>query len=289
MIGSFSGMLEAMDTILQRFSTVFSLTANQAFDNIVQILPQAALAILVTGIGLLIAAALYFLAMRVMNVFAVDKLAAKTPLDRILKNAGIHKTVSEIVSLLIFWFVVFFTLVFASDILQLEQLSNFFDLVLRFIPRVIAALLIVFFGMLLGKFLAMLVEQPLRRAHIKHAEKVGKGVYAIVTVFVVLFAFDQLGIDLSFVTTNVMMVLAVVVIILGVGTVFASRTLLENALACYQIRQTLRTGDEVMINDVTGRIAEFTVTSVILSVDDRIVVIPALDFVTDTYSLKRAA
>ncbi len=259
--------------------------ASQAYEKTFNILPEAAIATVIIGVGLLVSAGLYFFAMRAMEFFALDKLAGKTPLQRFLRDIGIHKNVSNILGLLVFWLGVLVTLVFAADVLKLEQVSSALAVVTRFIPQLIAALLIVIFGMLLAKFLQVFVEQTLEKAHLKFAAATGKVVYILVLLFVLHLVVEQLGFRLSFLSTNVMLVVSALLIVAGIGFIVAYRTLLENAAACVQLKQHLRAGQRIAIEGVEGTIRSFTFTSVVLDAGGRSVVLPAIVFFTSTYTV----
>ncbi len=282
-----SGNLFVMENVLERLKGIMSDAGSQSYQKAIDILPEAALAILIIGIGLIVSTALYFLAVRIMEFFAIDKLAGKTPLQRMLRNVGIHKNVSHFLALLIFWLGVLVTLIFAADVLELGHVSNALAMVTLFIPQMIAALLIVIFGMLLAKFLQVFVEQALMKTQVRFATTAGKVVYIAVIIFVLHLVVVQLGFNLSFITTNVMIIFSSLIFIAGVGTMIATRTIIENAFACYQLKQLLAKGQDVSINGTEGTIQEFTNTGVILKTQSGEVVIPALTFFTSTYSLKR--
>lgn len=285
-ISTYSIILRVMETIPERLQGMLSEAWTQAYQKVYEILPEAALAVLIIAVGLFFSAALYFLAVKVMEFFAIDKLAGKTPLQRMLHNIGIHKNISHILALLIFWLGILITLIFAADILNLEQVSNALAVVTRFIPQVIAALLIVIFGMLLAKFLQVFVEQTVGKANMSIAATAGKVVYIAVLVFVLHLVVVQLGFDLSFVTTNVIIIFASLLFIGGIATAFATRTLLESAVACFQLKRLLKVGQEVSIQNTQGRIKQFTLTSVVMDSGGAEVVLPAILFFTETYTLK---
>jgi len=285
-LAAFSVILSGMETIFERLNGMVSEAWAQAYEKIYEILPEAALAILIIGVGLLLSAALYFFAVKIMEFFAIDKLAGKTPLQRMLHNVGIHKNISHIVALLIFWLGVLITLIFAADILDLEQVSYALAVVTRFIPQVIAALLIVIFGMLLAKFLQVFVEQTVGKANESIAETTGKIVYITVLIFVLHLVVVQLGFDLSFITTNFIIVFASLLFIGGIATAIATRTLLESTVACAQIKRLLSVGQEVAIEDIEGKIIRFTLTSVVIQSGNTEVILPAILFFTSKYSLK---
>ena len=276
-----------MENVIERLKGIMSDAGSQSYQKAIDILPEAALAILIIGIGLIISTALYFFSVRVMEFFAIDKLAGKTPLQRMLRNIGIHKNASHFLALLIFWLGVLITLIFAADTLELEHVSSALAVVTLFIPQMIAALLIVIFGMLLAKFLQVLVEQALMKTQVRLATATGKVVYIAVIIFVIHLVVVQLGFNLSFITTNVIIIFSSLVFIVGVGTMIATRTVIENAFACYQLKQLLSKGQEISINGIEGTIQEFTNTGVILKVQNDEIVIPALTFFTSTYLLKR--
>ena len=277
-----------MESAIERLQSIAGDAWNQAYQKTIDILPEAALAIVIIGIGLLISTGIYYLAVRIMAFFAIDKLAGKTPLQQLLRNVGIHKNISNIVALLLFWLGVLITLVFAADVLKLEQVSSALTVVTRFIPQVIAALLIVIFGMLLAKFLQVFIEQTLMRVQERFAVITGRIVYVVVLIFVIHLVIEQLGFNLSFVTTNVVIVLCALLFVVSIGAIIAARTLLENALACYQLRQELRVGNKIAVGAISGTVRRFTLTGVVVETHEGDSVLPALTFFQQTYSLKRS-
>ena len=274
-----------MENVFSQLKGMLGSAASQTYEKIGNILPEAVIAVVIIGVGLLISAGLYFLAIRIMEFFALDKLAGKTPLQKMLHNVGIHKNISHILALLIFWLGVLVTLIFAADVLNLEQVSNALAIVTRFIPQIIAALLIVVFGMLLAKFLQVFVEQTLGRAHVNFSIIAGKVVYIAVLLLVLHLVFVQLGFDLSIITTNVLLAFVAFLVLLGIAFIISCKTLLENMCACYQLRQHVHVGDTLMIEGSAGMVQAFTLTSVILGSNGQRIVLPALKFFTSTYTI----
>lgn len=259
--------------------------AVQSYDKIIALLPEVVLAVIIIVLGGLAASIVYSLTIRVLGFFAVDKLAGKTPLERMLRSIGIHRSVSAIIAWLLFWMTILVTLVFASEILHLEQVSEALAVVLRYIPQVIAALLIIVFGMLLAKFLQTLVTQAVARVQLGHEQSFGKAVHVLVLILVFLVASQQLGFDLSFVTTNVMILLLAVALLAGVAVIVGARSVLENALACRQVRQQVHKGKTLRIGEVEGVVKGFTLTGVIVEHAGKETIVPATFFFHHTYTL----
>ena len=257
----------------------------RASTQVLNLLPQAVLASLVLLAGTLAAALVYFLCMRILAIFAVDKVVAKTPVNRLLYKIGIHKTVSQIVSLLFFWTTILFTLVFASELLELPQVSHILAIITRFIPQIIAALLLLVAGMTLARFLQTLSRQAIEHLEIGYERFVGQVVYIIILIFAIIAASEQLGFDLSFLTTNVLLAIFAILLIFSIGFVIATRSVLENIVACYELKSHIAIGDMIEINNLRGAVKSFTFTSVILEHDHERVVLPAVLFFTHIYTI----
>jgi len=264
---------------------MFSDASAQASEKLGEILPEAVLAIVIVVVGWLVASIVYFITVKILAFFAIDKLVGKTPLDRMLKSIGIQKSISAIIALLMFWTAVLVTLIFAAEVLELEQVSRALITVTLYIPQVIAALLIIIFGMLLAKFLQTLATQAVSRAGVGYAKSVGKAVNILVLVLVLLAASEQLGFDLAFITTNVMILLLGIALMLGIAFVIGMRTVLENMLACHQLRNHLSVGQKVRIADVEGTVKDFASAGVIIENAQGETVVPATFFFKHTYTI----
>ena len=276
-----------MEQVIDRTKVLFSDAAAGAYEKMVDILPEALLAILTVRVGWLIASVMYSICVRVMAFFAVDKLMAKTPLDRMLKNIGVNKHASEILGLLVFWMTILVTLVFAAEILNLPQVSSALAVVTAYIPQMIAAFLILIFGMLFAKFLQTIISQSLTQLQLGYEQTIGRVVQGIILIFVVLVAIEQLGLDLSFLTTNVILIVAAFLLILGLSIVVGARTILENVLACQQLQRVLTEGQKVEIGELRGTVRSFTVSGVIIESEKGDTIVPATNFFTQTYTIIR--
>ena len=107
----------------------------------------------------------------------------------------------------------------------------------------------------------------------------------IVLVFVFLAAVEQLGMNLSFVTTNVLIVVAAVLIIGGLGIVLGARTVLENVLLCQHLKSQIEIGKEISVGDVKGKVKLFTLSGAVIETSEGDTVVPASLFFKQTYTI----
>jgi len=275
-----------MNAIFQRFQLMLSEVTVSASEKIMALLPEILFAIVVVFAGWIAAVLVHHIVLWILNFFAIDKLAAKTPLGKMLKGAGIHKSISEILGLLMFWFIILLTLIIAADTLHLQPVSEGLSVITSYIPQVIASLLIVIFGMLLAKFLQMLCLQTLSKLDIGYKKYVGKVVQLVVLTFVFIAAIDQLGLNLQYILSGAVTIISVFLLMLGLGAAIGARTVLDNAIACQQVKRQLPLESHVTIKEISGTVKEFTLTNVVLEEGGVITVLPATDFLTHTYHKK---
>lgn len=277
-----------MNAVFERFQLMIAQSTVSAGEKVWTLLPEILFAIVVIFVGWLAAVVVHHIVLYVLNFFAIDKLAAKTPLQGMLRSIGIHKSVSDILGWLIFWMIILLTLIIAADTLHLEHVSKGLSIITNYIPQVIVALLIVIFGMLLAKFLQMLTVQALNRMDISYKKFVGAAVQLVVLLFVFTAAVDQLGFNLSYIVNGVIIIVSVALLMLGLGAAFGARTVLDNAIACQQLRRQLPVGSTVHIKSEEGRVTQYTLTNVVLDTASGTKVLPAVDFLTHTYTVLEA-
>jgi small-conductance mechanosensitive channel len=273
-----------MNAIFQRFQLMLSDSVVSASDKVWGLLPEILFAIVVIFVGWVAAVLVHHTVLWILGFFAIDKLAAKTPLTGMLKSIGIHKSISEILGWLVFWLMILLTLIVASDTLHLEQVSGGLAVITGYIPQVIAALLMVIFGMLLAKFLQMLTLQTLNRMDITYKKFVGKAVQLVVLIFVFVAAIDQLGFNLNYILNGIVTIVSVGMLMLGLGAAFGARTVIDNATACQQLKRQLAIGDEISVDDLSGKVQEFTLTNIVLDTADGTQILPASHLLTHTYT-----
>lgn len=273
-----------MNAVFQRLQLMLSETMTSASEKVWTLLPEILFAIVLVFIGWVAAVLVHHIVLWILNFFAIDKLAAKTPLNKMLKSIGIHKSISGIFGWLVFWMIILLTLIIAADTLHLQQLSDGLSMITGYIPQVLASIMIVIFGMLLAKFLQMIVTQTLSKMEISYKQYIGKAVQFVVLIFVFVAAIDQLGFNLTYILNGIVTIVSVGLLMLGLGAAFGARTVIDNATACQQLKRQLVVGDTIEVDGIKGSVKEFTLTNVVLESGGDTKVLPASHFLTHTYS-----
>ncbi|MDA8107258.1 MAG: hypothetical protein M0015_01345 [Betaproteobacteria bacterium] len=180
-------------------------------------LPRLALAVAVLVAGWLLAKVARFAVVKALRAVNFNVLTERAGMDAFLAQGGIESDTTDIFGLLIWWLVILAALIIAFNGLGLSSVTELLREVVLFVPKVIAALLILAFGAYFARFIGNTVLAYCRNIGIQDAALLGKlAQYAIVT-FVVLIALDQVQIGGEIVRESFLIVLAGVVFALALA------------------------------------------------------------------------
>ncbi len=175
----------------------------------------------------LIAAALillagYFLARQVQRW--VDDSRKRLDFDRVIHAGGLDQVVERTgsrldpvraLAKLIFWLVMLVVVLLASAALGLESINQMFGTMLSFLPSLIAAIVVVILGMIVGEFVrGLIVALAGNLAGVPTLAKLAKGAVVLVSVFLAL---QQVGVSQEIVTATFTLILGAVALAAGLA------------------------------------------------------------------------
>jgi hypothetical protein len=139
---------------------------------------------------------------------ATDRLLSKIGLNAWLERGGVMEAVersgwrarpSRVFANLVFWFVMFAVILVAANALGLNALADLFSELVSYIPSLIAAVVIVLVGIVLGDFVEGLIRASAGALHGGTTmARVGRGSVVMLAIFMAL---QTLGIAPDIVTT----------------------------------------------------------------------------------------
>lgn len=153
---------------------------------------MVALAILLAG--WLIAKLLKGLAFRFLLTVRFDVASEKAGVDDVLVRADIRQSPAELLSVLVYWLVLLATLVAAVNALGLSQVSEVLTRFLVYVPKVIAAVVVLILGLFLASFLAGVVRAAAANAGMAASDAVAALVRYAVVAFTAAVTLEELGI-----------------------------------------------------------------------------------------------
>ena len=157
-------------------------------------LPKLIGAVIIFVVGLLIAKLIKMMVVKLLRLVRFDSAAEKTGVKDFLEKGNITRTSSEIVGGLIYWFVMILAIIASLDAMGLPIVSDILNDIFLYIPNVVAAIIVLVLGFLLGSLLSAVVRTAASNAGLATPEGMGKTALYAVVFFSVSVALIQLGI-----------------------------------------------------------------------------------------------
>jgi len=193
----------------------------------------AMLVVLVAGV--LVAYAVGFLTRLVLRVVRFDAFCERHGVTTALRAAGIARAPSAATARLARWLVAFVFLMFALAALNVTPMTDMISRLFLLLPQVIAALVILLIGYLVSAFLHRATLLAAVNAGVPRARLMASTAQALVLLFSVAVALEQVGIGRNIVLATFSIAFGSVGLAAALAFGYASRdlarTVLERQLA----------------------------------------------------------
>lgn len=232
-------------------------------------------------VGWWVARSIAFLSNKLLTVVKFDQFAGRFKIDDMLKKANIDISPTSLLSTMLYWIVMLLFIVTATDKLGWTIVSEQISKLISFIPTLLSAFVL----FILGSFIAGFIRDILTAATASFGMTTGRLVSSFVFYFlmaiVTLTALNQIGIDTTIITSNVVMFIGAVLLSGSISYGFASREVMSNMLAAFFNRKTFTVGQTIRIDDIQGVIVKIDTLSITLQTNTDKVIIPSKDLLNN--------
>jgi hypothetical protein len=190
---------------------------SQMLTRIMAYLPVLLGALVILIVGWFVARAIKRIVDWLLKLIRFNTLADKAGISEILKKGNLEISAGEVISRLVYWLIVIMVLVMAVDALGLPKASDVLASLFAYVPKVIAALLVLVVAMFLASFVSGIVRTAAGNASLPKPEMfAGVSRWAII-IFAVTISLEQLGIASLLVTTTFNIILGGVCLALAIA------------------------------------------------------------------------
>jgi len=238
------------------------------------LLPKIILAVLVFVAGYIIARIVEKL-IRKLIVYLNQTLNAR--LQSRLLNVDL-KASAKFISKIIFWFILLLALLICLQILDLKFLSYWFDRLIAYVPNVIVAVVIIFFGIIAGRLLGDLIKSAVSKTGIANGAYMGRAVRYLILFVAVVVALDQLGVNIGFLTNLFLILLTSLLFGASLAFGLGAKNSIKNIFGSYYVRKTFEIGMRIRCGKLEGIIVKISEYAILIETIDGVVVIPAKNF-----------
>lgn len=189
----------------------------QMLTKIMAYLPVLLGALVILIVGWIVAKAIKRLFDWLLKLVRFDTLADKAGISEILRKGDLKISAREVVSNIVYWLIIIMVLVMTVDALGLPKASDILASLFAYVPKVIAALLVLIVAMFLASFVSGIVSTAAGNANLPKPEILaGISRWAII-IFAVTISLEQLGIAPILVTGTFNIILGGIVLALALA------------------------------------------------------------------------
>jgi small-conductance mechanosensitive channel len=165
----------------------------------------------------------------------------------------------------VLWFLALVSVIVAASLLAPDLLADIPAQVLRFLPRLGVALVILWVGVVAANLLRQLVEASLTGIQVAQAGVFGRITYWVVLGLAILMAADQLGVQTGVLQTVLFILLLVAGAAAALAVGLGGRALAGNVIAGRYVDDRFTVGERIEVDDWKGTIVEVGLASVTIS------------------------
>jgi len=244
--------------------------------------PKFIMAMVITIVGLIVAKIVANIIKKALISVNVDKLGEKLNEIDFIEKSNINIKFSTILSKVVYYVLVLFFLVAATDVLGMPAVSNLVSKMFDLIPKLIVAAIILVVGTLIADALRGVVQSAMESLGIPSARLLASFTFYFLMINIVISALTQAEINTEFLSQNISLLIGGIVLAFAIGYGMASKSTMSNFLASYYSKGKFDVGDTITIDGVSGKIVEMDKSSMILVADSGNKIIFPLNHVSNS-------
>ncbi len=249
-------------------------------EQFLQVLPNVLAAIFLILVGWLAARLLSYLFGKLLKVVKFDSFANRIHANDMLRRANIWQSPSQILTRFLYWLILLLFFVTATDVLGLTVVSEQISKLIGFLPTLLSGMVLFIVGYYMATFFREVLSATTASLGLSGGKMISNFVFYFLMVIISITALDQIGIDTTIITSNVVLILGSILLAASISYGFASRHILTNMLAGFYSRKTFRAGQYIRIDNIEGEIIAIDSIAVTLQTPTEKVVMPTQELIT---------
>jgi hypothetical protein len=176
-----------------KFITEMTKATQEIVNSVAQFLPRLMVTLLIVLIGWMIAYALKYLLRSILRIAKFDRLSEDAGATQFLKKAALPSS-TELLSRFVFWVAWIGFILIGVSVLGIVGLQEHIGRFFGFLPRLFAALFVLFFGLLAASFFSRAALLAAVNADLPSPRLISATIRTVIVIFSVSVGFEELGI-----------------------------------------------------------------------------------------------
>ncbi len=259
---------------LPNLTEVLVNTFQTLIDQFVEFVPRILGAIVILLIGVLVARLVALVIGRVLSRVGFDKIGDRLNEISVIKQLNTVIKLSDIVAKVIYYFILLVFITAATETLGVAAITDMVTSLVNFIPKLVAAAIMLQVGVLLADALRGAVVSLCESFKIASARLLGMVVFVFFLVITLISALGQAGINTDLLESSFNLIIGGVVLAFAAGYGLASRDVMANILSSFYSKNKFKEGQTIQIDGVKGEIVKIDNTSLTIQTGSSTTVFP---------------
>lgn len=186
--------------------------------------------LLILLIGWIVGRIMRWLVYRLLRIIHFDRFAYRLGFADVLSRAGVSREPASAVSFAVYYVLFFIFLLLGLQALESPAIDAFIGQLFAYLPRLAAALLILFAGYLLSAFISRTVLIAAVNANFQYARALATAVQSLVLIFFLAIALEQAGIGQNIIVATFSILFGGVILALALAFGLGGRDLAHDIL-----------------------------------------------------------
>jgi Conserved TM helix len=177
----------------EKFITEMTKATQEIVNSVAQFLPRLMVTLIIVLIGWVIAYVLKHLLRSILRIAKFDRLSEDAGATQFLKKAALPSS-TELLSRFVFWVAWIGFILIGVSVLGIVGLQEHIGRFFGFLPRLFAALFVLFFGLLAASFFSRAALLASVNADLPSPRLIAATIRTVIVIFSVSVGFEELGI-----------------------------------------------------------------------------------------------
>lgn len=209
---------------------------------------------------------------KILSVIGLKRITSRTWAESVLHVTGYKGTIVELIGDLVKWLIYILFLAVIIQTIGFAGVADIFTQIAIFMPRFIAAILIIVIGFIIADFFGKVFEEAGRRFFQDDVVSSLSGGLAkyMIAIVAIIMALSIIGIDALSLTMMFSIILIAVVAIFIIGI----KDILPNFTGGLHLKRTLKIGESIKIGEYSGTVEKIDSMSITLKNKHKHITIP---------------
>jgi hypothetical protein len=160
---------------------------------VMHFIPTFVMALAILAVGYILAKTVTKFLVSFCRTIGIDKVCTKVGITHVLKNGKINQKPSSLIGCMFYWTVMIGVLITTVKIVGLTMATELLDKVLAYIPSIFSGVFVLIIGMLLAKFVSVLVYVTAKNTDMPIPETLAKLSKLAIVVYVSIIYLKEIG------------------------------------------------------------------------------------------------